>query len=222
MVRIEQSTFTFLSSLAENNDREWFQQHRGDYEIARENVLSFTQELIKGIGSVDPTIPATLDAKACVMRIYRDVRFSLNKLPYKTNFGIGISAAGKNFSGPGYYLHIAPGSSFIGGGMWHPHADELRNIRQEIDYNFTEWLSILEMKEFRQEFGTLDTEDKLKTSPKGYSSDHPGIEYLKLKSFIASKRITDKQLSSAKSIDSLTVASSRLYPFMDFLRGANS
>jgi len=222
MMKIEQSTFTFLSSVAKNNNREWFQQHKDDYEAARENVLAFTQELIRGIGSFDPTIPSALDSKTCVMRIYRDVRFSLNKLPYKTNFGIGISAAGKNFPGPGYYIHIEPGVSFLGGGTWHPSANELKNIRQEIDYNFVEWLSILQMKDFREEFGALDTDDMLKTCPKGYRSDHPGIEYLKLKSFIASKQLTEEQLSSETSIDSLTVAASKLYPFMEFLRSANS
>ncbi|WP_407428561.1 DUF2461 domain-containing protein [Arcticibacter sp.] len=221
-MKIEQSTFAFLNSLSENNNREWFQQHKDDYEAARENVLAFTQELIKGIGSFDPTIPSALDAKACVMRIYRDVRFSLNKLPYKTNFGIGISAAGKNFPGPGYYIHIEPNVSFVGGGTWHPAADELRNIRQEIDYNFSQWLSILENKDFKTEFGGLDTEDRLKTSPKGYSSDHPGIEYLKLKSFVVSKQLSNKQLSSEASIASLTETARTLYPFMDFLRSAHS
>lgn len=221
-MKIEQSTFTFLSSLAENNNREWFQSHKEDYEAARENVLAFTQELIKGIGSFDPSIPPGLDPKSCVMRIYRDVRFSLNKLPYKTNFGIGISAAGKNFPGPGYYIHIEPGRSFIGGGTWHPSANELKSIRQEIDYNYTEWQSILELNAFKSEFGTLDKEDKLKTSPKGYPSDHPGIEYLKLKSFIASKQLSDQLLSIETSTDTLTKLASRLYPFMEFLRSANS
>lgn len=221
-MRIKQSTFAFLQSVADNNNREWFQQHKDDYEVARENILEFTQELIKGIGSFDPTIPPSLDPKSCVMRIYRDVRFSLNKLPYKTNFGIGISTAGKNFPGPGYYIHVEPGVSFIGGGTWHPSADELKSIRQEIDYNYTEWLSILEMKDFKKEFGALDTEDKLKTSPKGYPSDHPGIEYLKLKSFIATKQLNDKQLSAETSTDSLIEDVSKLYPFMDFLRNAKS
>lgn len=221
-MKIEQSTFTFLSSLAENNNREWFQQHKVDYEVARENVLVFTQELIKGIGSFDPSIPPGLDPKNCVMRIYRDVRFSHNKLPYKANFGIGISAAGKNFPGPGYYIHIESGHCFIGGGTWHPSANELKNIRQEIDYNYTEWLSILEFEGFRNMFGTLDTEDKLKTSPKGYPSDHPGIEYLKLKSFIASKQLSDQQLVNEMSANLLTDIFCRLYPFMSFLRSANS
>lgn len=221
-MKIEQSTFTFLSSLAENNNREWFQHHKDDYELARENVLAFTQELIRGIGSFDPTVPSSLDAKTCVMRIYRDVRFSLNKLPYKTNFGIGISAAGKNFPGPGYYIHIEPDASFVGGGTWHPAADELKNIRQEIDYDFSAWLSILENADFKSEFGALDTEDKLKTSPKGYPSDHPGIEYLKLKSFVVSKQLSNKQLNAATAIDLLTETARKLYPFMNFLRSANS
>lgn len=221
-MKIEQSTFTFLSSLAENNNREWFQHHKGDYEAARENVLVFTQDLIKGIASFDQTVPSGLDPKACVMRIYRDVRFSLNKLPYKTNFGIGISAAGKNFPGPGYYIHIEPNASFIGGGTWHPAADELKNIRQEIDYNFSEWQSIVEEGDFISVFGTLDTEDKLKTSPKGYPSDHPAIEYLKLRSFVVSHQLSNKQLKAESSTDSLTETARKLCPFMNFLRNANS
>lgn len=219
---IEKSTFTFLRAVAENNNREWFLDHKGEYESARENVLEFTREIIRGLSSFDPTIPQGLDAKTCVMRIYRDVRFSLNKLPYKTNFGIGISSAGKNFPGPGYYIHVQPGASFLGGGTWHPSANELKAIRQEIDYNYSEWSTILSNQEFKNEFFDLDVEDKLKSAPKGYPSDHPAIEYLKLRSFVASKPLTDAQLADKDSGEYLVQTARKLFPFMEFLRNANS
>ncbi|MGV3704912.1 MAG: DUF2461 domain-containing protein [Arcticibacter sp.] len=221
-MKIEQSTLRFLRLINDNNNRDWFQENKDQYEASRNNVIEFTRELIKGLASFDPTIPQSLDPKSCVMRIYRDVRFSLNKLPYKTNFGIGISANGKNFPGPGYYVHIQPGASFIGAGTWHPSADELKAIRQEIDYNWTEWQSILNVPDFKEEFGDLDIEDKLKTSPKGYASDHPAIEYLKLKSFIVSKPLDDKFLAEDNCTDLLMQSAGRLFPFMEFLRNANS
>lgn len=221
-MKIEQSTFHFLQSIAENNNREWFQEHKNEYEAARQNVLDFTRTLIEGISSFDATVAKALDPKTCVMRIYRDTRFSLNKLPYKTNFGIGISAAGKNFPGPGYYIHIQPGACFIGGGTWHPSADELKQIRQEIDYNLDDWLSILSQEDFKREFSDLDQEDKLKTSPKGYSPDHPAIEYLKLKSFTVSRALSDKELNQEGCTNLIIECVNKLYPFMQFLRNANS
>ncbi|WP_069659921.1 DUF2461 domain-containing protein [Arcticibacter eurypsychrophilus] len=219
---IQQSTFNFLKSVAENNNREWFKDHKQEHDAAREDVFQFAQDLIKGVSAFDSTVPKDLDPKTCVMRIYRDVRFSLDKLPYKTNFGIGISSLGKNFPGPGYYLHIQPGASFIAGGSWYPEANELKAIRQEIDYNTADWHHVIDQKDLINSFGELGPEHKLKTSPKGYPKDHPEMEYLKLKSFIFSKQLTDKELLKPSSPKDIAELAAKIFPFMVFLRKAIS
>lgn len=219
---IEASTLDFLKKLSENNNREWFSANKADYETARQNVLQFTSKLIAGLSGFDSTIPADLNPKDCVMRIYRDIRFSKDKTPFKTNFGIAISSNGKNFKGPGYYVHIQPGKSFVAGGSWFPETEELKAIRQEIDYNGAELSLIIKDPAFIKEFGELDREGVLKTTPKGYSSDHESIEYLKLKSFTATSLITDKTLRSVSSADSIVSTLERLFPLMVFLRNAIS
>lgn len=219
---IEASTLNFLKKLSENNTRDWFNAHKGDYEAARENVLQFTSKLIIGLSKFDSTIPVDLSPKDCVMRIYRDIRFSKDKTPLKTNFGIAISSNGKNFKGPGYYVHIQPGKSFAAGGSWFPEAEELKAIRQEIDYNGSELRMILKEPSFIKEFGDLDREGALKTTPKGYSSDHEDIEYLKLKSFTAITQVSDKTLTQRSSSDSIISSLEKLFPLMAFLRNAIS
>lgn len=220
MIKFE--TFTFLESLTANNDREWFQVHKSEHDVARANVLDFIAEVIKGLSKIDNTISSDLNAKDCVMRIYRDIRFSKDKTPYKVNFGAGISAKGKNFNGPGYYLHISPNQSFLAGGCWFPESSQLKAIRQEIDYNSSEFHSILEDKLFKNFFGDLDKEGSLKTVPKGYSIDNPNLEYLKLKSFTASHEMNKKELMSADSVKNVLTGFEALHPFIVFLRNATN
>ena len=141
---IKSDTFHFLSQLAENNNLEWFHAHKQEHDEARENVIAFVSQLINGLAKIDIAILTDLDPKDCVMRIYRDIRFSKDKTPYKTNFGIGISPNGKNFEGPGYYLHIHPEQSFLAGGCWMPEANVLKAIRQEIDYNGSDFHTIID------------------------------------------------------------------------------
>jgi uncharacterized protein (TIGR02453 family) len=217
---IKATTFDFLRELAINNDRNWFQAHKEEYNLARQNTLGFTSELLNKIITVDPLIPADLKAENCLMRIYRDIRFSKDKTPYKTNFGIGISVNGKNFDGPGYYIHLQPDQSFIAGGYWMPVTDHLKAIRQEIDYNGSEFHEIIDSKSFQTYFGELSTEDSLKTSPKGYSTDHRDIEYLKLKSFIGIHYLKDEALNNPKTLNTVTNVVEKLYPLMVFLRNA--
>ncbi len=130
------------------------------------------------------------------MRIYRDVRFSKNKDPYKTNFGIWFSAYSKGGDEPGYYLHLQPGNCFIAGGYWMPDATHLKLIRQEIDYNSSDFLNMLQEKKFAANF-QLSTENTLKKAPKGYDPDDPNIAYLKLKSFEVVKKIADEEFYNA-------------------------
>lgn len=217
---IKVSTLTFLDELSGNNNREWFNTNKKRYEAARENVLDFTAVLIAGISKFDKTIPSDLNPKDCVMRIYRDIRFSNDKTPFKTNFGIAISANGKNFIGPGYYVHIQPSKSFVAGGSWFPESEYLKAIRQEIDYNGSDLRAILNKPDFIDTFGDLDREGALKTTPKGYSADHADIEYLKLKSFTATCQLTDQELTRAGAEDMISSHLEKIYPLMVFLRNA--
>lgn len=222
MITIKQETFDFLSQLIANNNREWFQLHKDEYLKAKDNVDEFTNGLIKELQKIDPSIPENLSAKKSVMRIYRDVRFSKDKSPYKSNFGIGISSSGRGGETPGYYLHIQPGKSFVAGGYWMPNAEHLKAIRQEIDYNTQNLLNIIEHKEFSSFFTGLDEEEKLKTSPKGYESNHEYIELLKLKSFTATKYLKDKELLATNSLTIVIKGFRLLYPFNTFLKQAIS
>lgn len=219
---IESSTFQFLHDLSLNNNREWFNQHKNNYEKSLQNVHAFTAEIIKGLAEFDKTIPEDLHPKNCVMRIYRDIRFSKDKTPLKTNFGIAISSNGKNFKGPGYYIHIQPQQCFLAGGSWHPQGDELKAIRQEIDYNGADLHEVLEAKSFKKYFSGFDREGALKTTPKGYSADHPDIEFLKLKSFSVTHSLSNHDLEKADSTKLILKAFENLYPLMVFLRNAIS
>jgi len=217
---IKSKTFDFLSHLAANNNRTWFNAHKESHDVARDNVMEFTLAIIAKMCKIDSTIPPELDPKHCIMRIYRDIRFSKDKTPYKTNFGIGISPTGKNFYGPGYYLHIQPEQSFLAGGCWMPEPTQLKAIRQEIDYNSLGFHKVIDSGSFKNYFGSLDTQEKLKTVPKGYDKDHPDINYLKLKNFTASHFLLKSDLQNANAVEKVIEGFVELYPFIAFLRNA--
>jgi uncharacterized protein (TIGR02453 family) len=207
----------FLNSLAKNNNREWFEKNKPVYLQAKANfdefITAFLVELIK----VDESL-AALNPKKLGFRIYRDVRFSKDKSPYKVNMGAGFSQGGKMEQEPGYYLHLQPGNkSFLAGGMYMPEADKLSKIRQEIDYNSDKLLSVLNNKNFKKLFPALDVIDKLKTAPKGYAKDHPQLELLKHKSFIVSHAFTDEEVKDKKFLKQLTATAKTLKPLKDFL-----
>lgn len=217
---IHPNTFHFLSQLAINNNRDWFAAHKQQHDQARENVLEFIKQIIKEITKIDSAIPTDLDPKDCLMRIYRDIRFSKDKTPYKTNFGVGISPNGKNFNGPGYYLHIQPNECFLAGGCWMPESETLKAIRQEIDYNGSDFHEVIARASFKNYFGDLDQEDKLKTAPKGYPADHPEIEYLKLKSFTVSHKLSVNDLKNEDALKIVVKGFTEMHPFLAFLRQA--
>jgi len=217
---INPQTVDFLKELIQHNDRDWFQTNKADYDKARENVIDFTAKLIIELQTIDPAIEETIEAKKCVMRIYRDIRFSKNKAPYKNNFGISIPTKGSKLVGVEYYFHLTPGASFIAGGYWMPEADHLKAIRQEIDYNAHDLKAIIDDAEFIKLFGNFREQDRLKTTPKGYDADNENIDLLKLKSFIVSHKIKDKDLFKADSVDYVAKVCSKLYPLTVFLRNA--
>lgn len=216
---IKPETFAFITDVAQNNNREWFAENKNRYETAKADVLAFVDQLIPKLAAIDPEFSIDTPAKKCLLRIYRDVRFSKNKDPYKNNFGISFNIKGSDIHGPGYYLHIQPGECFLGAGFWMPEASVLKSVREEIDYNTSEFLSIIESKSFKGIF-SLSEVDKLKKAPKGYETSHPQIELLKLKSFIAICPLKDEEFLKPEIVDKLKTAFESVYPFILFLRNA--
>lgn len=220
MTMINEQTFWFLANLNENNNRDWFLDHKSECEIAKQNVEAFADELLLKLRAIDSSISEHITGRKSVMRIYRDVRFSKDKTPYKTNFGIGFSTIGKNGNYPGYYIQIQPNNSFIAGGYWMPEAAHLKAIRQEIDYNSSQLLSIIESIDFLDFFGGISTDDKLKTSPKGYAVDHKHIELLKLKSFTVVHNFSNEEMMNRSIIDEMTKGLSLILPLTEFIKNA--
>jgi uncharacterized protein (TIGR02453 family) len=218
----QQSTLLFLKSLAKNNNKIWFDGHRDNYLAAKNDYAGFVSSLIKRVAVFDPEIK-DLEAKDCTFRINRDIRFSKDKTPYKVNMGASLNKGGKKSIYAGYYFHLEPGNkSFAGGGLWMPMAPELKKVRQEIDYNFDEFNGILKDKKFIAHFRAVDTSDdvKLVNVPRGYEKTNPAADYLKLKSFIAIKNITDAELKMPSLLTEACKAFEALKPFIAFLNQA--
>jgi len=216
---IDSSTIKFLTSLKKNNSKEWFDENRQRYTVAKDNYLDFVGEVLGRMKKIDASL-ADLEPKHCVFRINRDVRFSKNKAPYKTNMGASFSKGGKKVQCAGYYFHLEPGASFIGGGFWMPMAPELNKIRQEIDYGFEEFNTIINKKKFKTSFGSLSESEKLTRPPKGYEAENPAIELLKLKSFIVMKQVKDKELTDKQLANKVVDHFETMKPLVDFLNKA--
>jgi uncharacterized protein (TIGR02453 family) len=208
----------FLKKLAKNNNKAWFDANRPSYVEAKTTFENFVASLISAYGKHDPSI-AHLTAKECMFRINRDVRFSKDNSPYKTNLGASISSGGKKSPFAGYYVHIEPGASFAGGGMWMPMPEQLAKVRQEIDYNFDEFLSLIKSPAFKKQYQQLYTGDDVSLSrvPKGYDAENPAAEYLKLKSFIAMRPITDEEIASGDLEKICVNAFKALKPLVEFI-----
>jgi len=212
------SVLRFLRKLKKNNNKPWFEANRNGYTEAKQELETFLEGLIASYSKTDDAI-SRLTPKDCMFRINRDVRFSKDKSPYKTNFGAYINPGGKKSTLGGYYLHIEPGASFVGGGLWMPMPAELAKIRQEIDYNLPEFTAILSSASFKKQYGSLSTDEEysLKRIPKGYENDNPAAEYLKLKSFIATRKLSDEEVSSTSLKKSCVAAFTALKPLLDFI-----
>ena len=214
---IEKSTLKFLAELAVNNNRDWFQANKKSFDAAQANLVEFNGYLIGEIGQFDDAVVG-INPLSCVFRIYRDVRFSKDKSPYKTNLGTYISPGGRKSMQPGYYFHVQPGRSFIAGGKHVPDGPETLKIRNAIAANPDGFLKIVEKKSFRESFGEMRG-DRLKSAPKGFAADHPAVEYLKLKEFMAFTELhDDKFLTSAEFPKSLVRTLKEMYPLVSFLR----
>lgn len=215
---IETSTIKFLKDLKKNNNKPWFDANRKKYEAAKENFLGFIQTLIDKHSLKDASIKEQ-EAKKCVFRINRDIRFSKDKSPYKSNFGASINKGGKKSMFAGYYFHFEPGGSFVGGGIWQPMPPEMKKIRQEIDYCYDEFKKITGSKKFKSIYGDLYKGDDLSLSrvPQGFEADNPAAEYLKLKSWIAMREIKDSELSSKELVKKSLEAFETLMPMLQFV-----
>ncbi|MBS1680355.1 MAG: DUF2461 domain-containing protein [Bacteroidetes bacterium] len=210
----------FLKNIAKNNNREWFEKNKSVYLEAKSSFEDFLEELHKELVKIDGSL-AALNPRKAGFRIYRDVRFSKDKRPYKINMGAGFSANGKMEQEPGFYVHLEPGNkSMIAGGMYMPNPDNLAKIRQEIDYNPKDILKILNDKEFKKYFKGLSDWDRVKTAPKGYSKDHPQIELLKNKSFTVSHLFTDSEVSDAKFVMKVSSICKSINKLNEYLRHA--
>jgi uncharacterized protein (TIGR02453 family) len=210
----------FLKDIKKNNDRVWFEKNKPRYLEAKQGFEDFVATVLKEFTKFDDGL-GNLDPKKLAFRIYRDVRFSKDKSPYKVNMGAGFSPNGKLVQEPGYYVHIEPGNkSFVAGGIYMPDAANLSKIRQEVDYNSDRLLKIMKSKSFKKLYEGFDDFDRLKTVPKGYAKDHPQIEILKNKSFIVSKNFTDKEVLDKKFISKLAVSAKEIKPLNDFIRDA--
>jgi len=212
--------YQFLTDLEANNNREWFDKNRDVYKKNWEKFYHFTEILINEIHSFDSEI-GYIDPKDCLFRIYRDIRFSNDKSPYKTNFGTYICKDGRKSGNAGYYFHIQPGGCFLSGGIYMPQPDMLRAIRDEIYYHTDEFLEIIEAPDFKNTFTFFD-EDKLKTNPKGYPKEFEYIDLLRHKSFAPFMNITEEQLFSSNILEFILEKYQIMQPMNRFLYEASA
>ena len=216
MTRIKQSNFDFLNLLSKNNNRDWFNENKGLYLKNKEELELFADDLLQELKEHDDI--ETVSGKKALYRVYRDVRFSKDKTPYKTVWSGSFKRATKYLRG-GYYFHLEPGNSFLGGGFWGPSSADLKLIRSSISEFGDELLNIINSKQFVSNFGELGG-DKLKTAPKGIAKDHEYIDLLRHKQFLLGKKFTDAQVMSKDFIKELNGGFEAMRPFFDFMSEA--
>jgi len=208
----------FLGELKNNNNKGWFDKNRDVYKEAKMEFEDFINILILEIKKIDKEIDITLP-KECVFRIFRDVRFSKNKSPYKTNFGAYIKRGGRKSIYPGYYIHIEPGDSFIAGGIYMPEPAVLKAVRERVFDHTDEFKKILNSAEFKKRFDGM-YDEKLKNAPRGFPKDFPDVELLKYKHYIVSEPVKDKFWLSPDVIKNTKEIFKAQYTFNQFINKA--
>jgi uncharacterized protein (TIGR02453 family) len=211
-----QPVLDFLKKLKKNNSKEWFDANRPTYEKAKNEVKELVSKTILKVAEFDSSI-ANLEPKDCMFRINRDVRFSKDKSPYKTNMGFVLAPGGKKSNRACYYVHIEPGNCFVAGGLYMPEPDQIKSIRQEIDYSGDELTKLFASKEFKKYYTEFDQEQKLSRVPKGYTEDNKHADLLKLKSFTVSYPIPDELLSHKDLVKKLAEPFVQLHKLNQFL-----
>jgi uncharacterized protein (TIGR02453 family) len=218
---LQQTTIDFLSELKENNTRDWFDLNRKRYQIAKTDIENFADSIINQLSHYDDSL-AMLTGKACLFRINRDVRFSNDKSPYKTNMGFWMNKGGKKSNNAGYYVHIEPGGkSFFAAGIYMPMPPDLKKVRTEILYDFDGFKAIVENEQFVQQFKTVEVEGhKTSRVPQGFDATHPSAEYLKLKSYIGSTPLSDSDFTTANIVNTIAEGLSKAIPLVQFVNRA--
>lgn len=206
---------SFLQALKQHNNREWFNQHKDEYSVLRLQFEEYVDELIQRMLSYDEELTG-LQAKDCLYRIYRDIRFSYDKTPYKTHFAAYLAKGGRKSPRGGYYLHIEPGNCLLSGGVWSPEPKLLRLLRQAVFDNFEEFRDIMENPAFKSLYPGLDGE-KLKTVPRPFPKDSPASTYLKYKDFVVLARVPERYFFDKNWKQNVVTDFRKLIPFNRFL-----
>jgi len=210
---IEKSTFDFLVKLKRNNNREWFQKNKNQYLEATANVSLWVNELIHLMNKHDEI--QTVDAKESLYRIYNDVRFSKDKTPYNPRFAGSLKRQKPQLRG-GYYYWIKPGESRVGCGFTYPNSEDLKRIREDIDFNYKTWRKVLSNKKVISAFGTMQG-NQVKTAPKGFDKNHPAIDLLRYKQFWFEHSFTDKEVLSPNFAKQVNDIFKNIRPFFDYM-----
>lgn len=209
-MHLKKSSLDYLKKLQDNNNRDWFEEHKQDYVAAQHNIKGFYTAIRENLDTHDDI------EKVKLFRIYRDVRFSKDKTPYKAHFAGSFSRLGKHLRG-GYYLRIRPNESFLAGGFWEPNKDDLYRIRKEIEVDATEMRAILNQNDFIKYFGGSFQGDELKTAPRGFDKHHPDIDLIRKKGFIAVRKFSDQEVISNSFIEEVNQSYKALRPFFDYM-----
>ena len=207
---IPNEIFSFFKKLEKNNNRDWFNEHKPIFKALETDLKKFYTSAFENLQKHDDV------DKLKVFRIYRDVRFSKNKVPYKTHFGGSFSRTKPRLRG-GYYIHISPNNeSFIATGFWEPHKDDLLRIRKELELDADAFRKIINAKEFQNVWGNL-VGDEVKTAPKNFSKEHADIDLIRKKQFIFTKKFTDEQVVSPEFIKEVDKAFKTIRPYFDYM-----
>jgi len=207
---ITPSVFSFLKKLEKNNNRDWFTEHKKEYEALKNDMKSFFNVLGEGVKTHDDI------ERIKIFRIYRDVRFSKNKTPYKINFSSSLSRAGSKLRG-GYYTHIQPNdASFIATGFWGPEKEDLLRIRKELELNADEFREVIGNKKLKNIWGELQG-DELKTAPKGFDKEHPNIDLIRKKQFVFTRSFTDREVLDTNFINKVSNSFKAIRPYFDLM-----
>jgi uncharacterized protein (TIGR02453 family) len=219
---ISSNTLIFLKNLKKNNNKTWFDANREKYLVSKNNFEEFITDLLEKMILFDSDLKE-LSAKDCIFRINRDVRFSKDKTPYKISRSASFNKGGKKSVNAGYYFHLQPGgNSFVGGGLWMPQPEDLKKLRQEIDYCFPEFKKITAAPSFKRHYKELEKDEKqmLVNVPKGYDKENPAVDFLRMKSFVATKNISDADILSPKLTNEIIQSYKALMPLVKFINRA--
>ena len=216
-----ESILSFLRTLAQNNNREWFNDHKKNYQESLEMFREFAAQLLTGIVKFDPTLGDQVP-KETIFRIYKDVRFSKDKSPYKTHFGCWMTKGGRKSTDAGYYFHLEPDNSFMAAGVYMPPREQLNLIRQEIVFNPGAYLKVINNPEILKGYERGGKEDMLKKGPVGYPKDFKHLEEIKYKHFIFSKNYKDSEISKKDFAQNVIADYQGLFPLVQYLNHAIS